>query len=128
MEPYYIPLMPRYCEMLAYEWTLMVEGIYLEWDVMCIGVASGQDHSLYLNPGTKEMKKFQYNSRFFKKYNMLILLCSEQSKACSIASGLDDPVVIDRILNKILIAEETFTIRRNTDKRLDMRKRKEQQG
>lgn len=106
----------------------MVEGIYLEWDVMCIGVASSQDHSLLLNPGAKEMKKFQYNSRFFKKYNMLILLCSEQSKASSIASGLDDPVVIDRILNKILIAEETFTVRRHTDKRKDVRNKKEQQG
>ena len=112
MEPYYVPLMPRYCEMLSYEWTLMVEGIFLEFDCMVLGVASSIDHSLLLNPGKKEMKKFEYNSRFFKKYNMLILLCSEQSMASSIATGLDDPVVIDRILNKLLVAEENFTVRK----------------
>ena len=128
MEPYYIPLVPRYCEMLSYEWTLMVEGVYLEWDCLIIGVASSNDHSLLLNPGSKEMKKFQYNSRFFKKYNMLILLCNEQSQASSIASGLDDPHVIDRILNKILVAEETFTVRRHTEKRSDVRRKKDDKG
>jgi len=111
MEPYYIPLVPRYCEMLSYEWTLMVEGIYLEYGCSVIGVASAVDHSLLLNPGKKEVKKYKYNSRFFKHYNMLIVLCSEQSLASTIHSGLGNPNVIDRILNKLLIAEENFTVR-----------------
>ena len=45
MEAYFVPLSSRYTEMLSYEWALMVEGIYLEWDVLVIGVASAKDHS-----------------------------------------------------------------------------------
>ena len=122
MEPYFIPLMPRYCEMLSYEWSLIVEGLLLEFDVHCIGVASATDHSLILNPGPREMRRFQYNSRFFKKYNMAIILCNEQNKAASIGMALEDPQVIDRILNKILLAEESFTVRRHLEKRMDNRK------
>ena len=40
MEAYFVPLSSRYTEMLSYEWALMVEGIYLEWDVLVIGVIS----------------------------------------------------------------------------------------
>ena len=50
MEIYYIPLDRLYLESLSYEWTLICEGIYLEYDVMLIGVCSGGDHSICLNP------------------------------------------------------------------------------
>ena len=58
------------------------------------------------------MKHYKYLSRFYDKYNQLILLCKGQSLATQVASGLDDPVVLDRILNKMLVAEEQFTVRK----------------
>lgn len=50
MEVYYIPLSRVYMEQLSYQWTLVCEGIYLEYDVMLIGVCSGTDHTVCLNP------------------------------------------------------------------------------
>eukprot|EP00918_Siedleckia_nematoides_P108105 GHVU01235835.1.p1 GENE.GHVU01235835.1~~GHVU01235835.1.p1 ORF type:complete len:1229 (-),score=136.46 GHVU01235835.1:39-3617(-) len=117
VEPYFIPLALRYAEMLSYEWALMVEGIYLEWDVIAIGVASSKDHTLILNPSRQETRKYKYLSRFFDKYNMLIILASEQGQATQIASALDDASIIDKILNKMLVAEENFTVRKVKQKK-----------
>lgn len=117
VEPYFIPLASRYAEMLSYEWALMVEGIYLEWDVVTVGVASSKDHTLILNPSRQETKKYKYLSRFFDKYNMLIILASEQGQASQIASALDDASMIDKILNKMLVAEENFTVRKVKQKK-----------
>lgn len=117
VEPYFIPLASRYAEMLSYEWALMVEGIYLEWDVVAIGVASSKDHTLILNPSRQETRKYKYLSRFFDKYNMLIILASEQGQASQIASALDDASIIDKILNKMLVAEENFTVRKVKQKK-----------
>lgn len=112
MEPYFITLPNRFAEVLSFEWTLMVEAVYLEFDAIVLGVGSSKSHNIIINPGREEFRKHKYLSRFFDKYNMLILVCSEQSMALSIAEGMRSPEVLDRMLNKLLIAEDSFAVRK----------------
>ena len=102
----------KYVETLSYEWPLIAEGIYLEFDVMLIGLCSTADHTMIINPGKQEMQKHKYVSRFYDKYSIGILIADEQSQANSVAFGLSDSAVIDRIVHKLILAEEEFTIRR----------------
>jgi len=112
MEIYYIPLDRLYMESLSYEWTLMCEGIYLEYDVMLIGVCCGADHSICLNPSPQEMQKFAYPSKFFSKYNVGILIADEQILANAIAAGMADLHTVNRIVEKLVMAEQNFACRK----------------
>lgn len=118
-EVYYIPLDLDFLDALSYEWTLIVEGIFLEYDVMLIGVCSPTEHAVLINPTMLEMQKYKYPSRFFYRYNIGVILADEQSMATSISIGLKDPIVVDRIVNKILIAEDNFMVRKTCDNPTD---------
>lgn len=121
MEIYYIPLDRLYLESLSYEWTLMCEGIYLEYDVMLIGVCCGSDHSICLNPSPQEMAKFSYPSKFFNKYNVGILIADEQILANAVAAGMSDLHTVNRIVEKLVMAEQNFACRKkNTEDEDDM--------
>lgn len=113
MEIYYIPLGTLYLEALAYEWNLIVEGIYVEFEVIMIGVCSIPEHAVFLNPGVEELAPFEGDGEaFFKLYNVGILMAPSQSAAELVANGMNDTLVVDRIMAKMLFAEEDFSVRR----------------
>lgn len=112
MEVYYIPLDRLYLESLSYEWTLMCEGIYLEYDVVLMGVCSASDHSICINPSPQEMGKYAYPSKFFNKYNVGVLIADEQILANAVAAGMADIHTVNRIVEKILVAEQNFACRK----------------
>lgn len=112
LEPYFIPLAPEYLATLGYEWTLVAEGVYLEYDVMMIGVSSSEDHDVILNPSFHEMSKFSSPQRFFKLYSLAVVLAEDQTMAANIAQALSDPYILDRIVNKLVVAEHHFAVRK----------------
>lgn len=118
-EAYYIPLSSLYLESMSFEWSLIAEGVYLEYDCMLIGVCSPADHSLIINPTVLEMRKFRataaatakHMSSFYTKHAVGVLICDEQSQASNIASGLNDPTIVYGIVDKLIKAEEDFKVR-----------------
>jgi hypothetical protein len=111
-EVYYIPLSHTYLAAMAFEWSLVAEGIYLEFDTIALGVCCPSDHSIILNPSSLEISKYNYPSRFFAKYSVLIILANDQESANYVAAGIDDHQFINKIINKLLLAEDSFKVRK----------------
>ena len=65
MELYYIPLPRVFIEKFRCMWSLMVESIFLEWNVMLIGVCSTTNNSVILNPSELELQQDDSASNFF---------------------------------------------------------------
>jgi hypothetical protein len=115
MELYYVPLENLLLEALNFEWNLLVEGIFVEYGRVMIGVCNIETHSVVYNPGAAEMKKFDSPADFFQHYDVGIILAHEQSEANAIASGIADQGSIDRMTFRMLEVEVEFAIRRMPD-------------
>jgi hypothetical protein len=113
-EVYYIPLAHGFLAAMAFEWSLIAEGVFLEFDTIALGVCSPSDHSIILNPSSLEISKFNYPSRFFAKYNVMILMASDQEAANYVAACIDDHQFINKIISKLLLAEDAFKVRKLT--------------
>jgi hypothetical protein len=112
LQPYFIPLSHAYLTAFSFEWTLISEGIYLEFDYMLIGVACPQDDTVIINPCSSEtMALFKYASKFYNRYSVGVVLCDSQETANIIAFSIADVDVIGKIATKIIIAEETLRVR-----------------
>jgi Calcium-activated BK potassium channel alpha subunit/TrkA-N domain/Ion channel len=102
MEVYYIKLGRRYMESLSYIWSLMVEGIYLEFGIMMIGVCSPENHAMVLNPTIVEMKEAEDGAEFFDELYMGVLICDDYEEAARVERALEDEMAIRRILSKLV--------------------------
>lgn len=111
LEPYYIPLPVEYLAACGHDWSLMAEGVFLEFDVMLLGLCSATDHAVIFNPTALEMSSFKISSKFYFKYNVAIILTDDRGIASNIATMLRDSTCIERIINKLVVAEEQFRVR-----------------
>jgi hypothetical protein len=118
LQPHFIPLPLAYLSAFSFEWSLLAEGIYLEFDCMLIGVCCPQDGSVIINPCSTETSfLYKYASKFYNRYSVGILLCENQEAANLIAQSLEDSTIITSIANKIIVAEELFRVRHRSSAR-----------
>ena len=111
VELYYVPINLEFLSALQYEWTLIVEGIYLEYESVLIGVCNVKDHKVILNPTKSDFEKFPSVADFYRYYNVGVIVADEQSMASAVGAETSDFNVIDRILKRIVSAEKVFTCR-----------------
>ena len=109
MEVYYVPLSFKYVQKMGYSWSLMAEGVYLEFGAMLIGVCSSRENDLLLHPSRLEINQFP--GEFFVTYNTAIVICESYEEGMKISRGLEDDLVINRITSKLTFAEESFKVR-----------------
>lgn len=115
MELYYVSLPEILLEALNYDWNLLVEGVYIQFGRMLIGVCNTESHSVIFNPGLTEFNSFKSPEEFFKIFSIGIIICSDQSEASDIAVGLADHNSIERITLKLTELESSFAVRRLPD-------------
>jgi hypothetical protein len=111
MEIYYVPLGKKYCQKLDYSWSLIAEGFYLHWESMLIGLCSKTEHKLILNPSSADMSGAVDLAEFYDSYDIGVVICESPRVAAKIARSLLDDQEVDRIMAKIVIAEEVFSVR-----------------
>jgi hypothetical protein len=111
MELYFVDLSQAFRDAVDNDFNRMAEGIYLEFQLIVLGVVNKTDHDVILNPGRKEKMKFASESAFFDKYSSLLIIADDQIQADSICSAIRNASIIQRILEKLEAAENTFCIR-----------------
>ena len=111
-ECYSLPLYLAFVEACSFEWSLIVEGIYLAHDCIVIGAYSSQTGAVLLNPCRHDMKKYRYASKFFEYYDAVIVIADERSQATRMEEGMQDRATIAKTLKKLCVAEDFFAVRR----------------
>jgi hypothetical protein len=112
MELYYIPLSDLLLEALQYDWNLLVEGVYVQYGRILLGVCNSETHSVVFNPGLTEIKKFDSAEDFFRIFHVGIVLCADQSEANDITVGMADHNSIEKVTMKLTEMELAFAVRR----------------
>ena len=107
METYYIPISFLLLEALNYHWCLVVEGIYLEFSCMLIGVFETNEGTVHLNATSLNLRPGLDNENLYAG----IIIAPDQSTASYIAKSLNDSATVDRISSKVLEAEAKFSVR-----------------
>jgi hypothetical protein len=95
--------------LLSCDWGLIAEGIYLEYDVMAIGLCNSTTNEIVLNPSRLELHGHKFRSRFFKDFDMVIVLSDSEVTAQLLSRGLEDDDVVNNILDRLAIGEERTT-------------------
>ena len=117
MEIYYVQFSSIFLETLGYDWMLMCEGLYLEYEVILLGACSHTNKSLIINPSKIEMLKAtktgRYAPKFFTLHDVGVIIASDESIAQNITAGLNDVNAIERIVQKLIRAEIDFGVRKN---------------
>ena len=111
MEVYYVPLSLKYVQKMGCSWSLMAEGVYLEFGAMLIGVCSSRENNLLLCPSRVEINQYPNVTEFFDTYNTAIVICESYEEGMKLSRGLEDDLVINRIMSKLTFAEDSFKVR-----------------
>ena len=111
LEVYYVPMHFEFISAMCFDWTLFVEGLYLEYGVMMIGVCNIQEQIISLNPGKLEMSAFNSPADFFAKYNVGIIIAGESAMASAVSDGMSDKHIVTRMEAKIVECEKAFVCR-----------------
>lgn len=106
LEIYLIPISFEYFDAVDYLWTIAVEGIFLKYNVLLIGVCNLRDQKICLNPDFKDIGAFESPSAFFDYYNVGIVIADEQLMASTVASGTADESTVNEILTEVLKYEQ----------------------
>ena len=96
--------------LLSFDWGLIAEGIYLEYDVMAIGLCNSTTNEIILNPSRLELHGHKFRSRFFKDFDMVIVLSDSEVTAQLLSRGLEDDDVVNNILDRLAIGKEGQSI------------------
>ena len=115
MEVYYVKLGAEFMQRLSYCWSLMTEGIFLEWNIILLGVGSYTEQNIILNPSSLEINECGSKEAFFGNYDTGILICDSQEAAEAVAKGMTDPDTIEEIVAKLLAAETMLHCRTHSN-------------
>lgn len=122
IEVYYVPLPKLYLEVMRYDWSMIVEGIFLEFDCILLGVTDTLSNAVYLNACDNNGRNiFRRGKR--NPYLAGILLSSTQHIASAVATGLNDYSCVERIVSKMIDEECCFGIRQFPSSSLHFQKR-----
>ena len=110
-ETFYIPLPSKFAHAFGYDWTLMAEGIFLQFNVMLLGVCNLDRKDMILNPTRLEMKQLASAPLFFKEYSVAVILSEDETLAQVVAKGMMDDQIIQELTEKIALSEDELPIR-----------------
>ena len=88
---------------MLYVWSLIVEGIYIEFDAMLIGVCSPENNDVIIHPSISDTKMFNTTAEFYSKYNIGIVICSSYDQKIQITTDLNNLDKINEIICKVIL-------------------------
>jgi hypothetical protein len=106
MDCYYIPLSKSLFEAVSFEWSLVVEGIYMEYGALLIGVFDPLSGAISLNP-----LDIDFRETFETTVYAGILITEDQDYASAISKGISDTQTISRMTTALVEAEAKFGVR-----------------
>jgi hypothetical protein len=106
MDCYYIPLSKSLFEAVSFEWSLVVEGVYLEYGALLIGVFDPLTGVISLNPLDVDFRETLETTVYAG-----IIITEDQDYASAISKGICDTQTITRITNALVEAEAKFGVR-----------------
>jgi hypothetical protein len=106
MDCYYIPLSTPLFEALSYEWSLVVESIYLQYGTLLIGVFEPITGTISLNPVDIDFRETMENTVYAG-----IIIAQDQDTATAISKGISETPTINKIVNDMVEAESKFGVR-----------------
>ena len=110
----YIPLPTVFLQRFGFNWRLMAEAVFTEFDALLIGVCTTDDttSSVILNPTALELGSTDEVEAFYaEKYRTAIILAGDQDSANGIARGLAEHAVLDNVVARMCEAEAAFRVR-----------------
>jgi hypothetical protein len=112
MQIYYVPMSSIYVGSMGGDFNLMAEGIFIGYSCILIGVCNLTDYSVALNPGPTEMQTYPDAMKFYSENNIGIIIAPDQEHADHVAFGMNDLSTIDKLLAKLLVDEDEFSVRK----------------
>ena len=92
-------------ERFSYRWPLLVEGIYVKYGYICLGVCDDDACSMVLNPTPLEINAEGGEKEFFKIFNHGILISDTQLAANTVAALCKDFEEINSMVDMMFEAE-----------------------
>jgi hypothetical protein len=74
----------------AFKFQVIAEIIFLEFDCVSLGVCNGTRDSVVFNPRLQDLQSYDDMRSFFRTYNVLVIMASDQYIADSISEALNN--------------------------------------
>ena len=117
-ELYYCPLSTDFLSAMDYSFCNIAQAIYLEFDIITIGVCDMENHDIILNPTSKDILSKQsigdigkLSKAFFLSHNVAVILADDQLESDNLARALKNADRIEEIVSRMDAAEESFKTR-----------------
>ena len=122
MEMYFVPLSASFLKNVLYDFSIIAEGLYMEFGVITLGMCNDARDSLVFTPDLEDLSAFENIREFYKVYNIALIMADDQYKAESIARACEDPNVTSKINIKVSKEEEVWPTRRFSKQFHEMRR------
>lgn len=111
LELYLMQLPKQFIMKMRYNYHRIVEGVYLKYNVVMLGLTCDDNSSIIFNPSRNDMDVFKHMKGMFKSFNIALVMAEDQHIANEISKELNDPDVQDQILHSLEQAEKMFPCR-----------------
>jgi hypothetical protein len=117
MELYYVPLDQAFVKHIGYNFSILAEVVYMEWNLIIMGVCTEMQDELSFNPISKktlQSERFSNMEEFYAYFNTAIIIADDNLQAEEVGKGLADASRCKSILKKLKLAEMNNRIRTTT--------------
>jgi hypothetical protein len=117
MELYYVPLDQAFLKHIGYNFSILSEVVYMEWNLIIMGVCTEMQDELSFNPISKktlQSERFSNMEEFYAYFNTAIIIADDNLQAEEVGKGLADASRCKIILKKLKLAETNNRIRTTT--------------
>lgn len=112
-----MPLPKTFLVQMRYNYHRIVEGIYLKYNVILLGLTCADRSSIIFNPSRRDLDVFKHMKAMFEKFNIALVIAEDQHIANDINKQLSAPdsTVGASILRELSLAEEEFPCKREPE-------------
>ena len=110
IEVYYVELSAFYVERMQRRWSLIAEGIFVEYGAIAVAACCRADNTLIMCPSRTDTLVHADPAAFYARYSTAVVLCGSYEESAAISQGLEDRDVVIRIMSKLVDAEAGFHV------------------
>lgn len=111
LELYLMQLPKSFIIKMRYNYHRIVEGVYLKYNVVMLGLTCEDNSSIIFNPSRNDMDVFKHMKGMFKSFNIALVMAEDQHVANEISKELGDPEIQEQVLMCLEQAEKLFPCR-----------------
>jgi hypothetical protein len=106
METYYISIPTVFLQAFSHEWSLAVEGVYLEYGCIMLGLFDPSKGKIFLNPFHIDFRVITADANY-----VCIILAPDGDTAEAVNKGMSEHQALARMVAKVTDAEKKFAVR-----------------